>query len=197
MKRKHLLISLLLSSILFTSCASDYYVLNKYRNLALPTLVGYRGDNPLTVSLIADDAVLIEENSRTAIREFDVTQYDKSFILRKISGHYFKLTERSSPLEKDTSIGLHFIFDNNGAKVFDNSTFISSNSEIKLEENKDYIFRITQDGDFTTLLINCDTLLHRKTKIPASEYTIFKTGDDTEVEIYSFEVEELEEKSFF
>ena len=82
-------IILILVISLFSSCASDYYALNKFRNVALPTLVGYRGDNPLSVSLIADDAVLIEENSSTAIREYDVTQYDKSFILKKIKGNYY------------------------------------------------------------------------------------------------------------
>ena len=190
-------ITLILLATLLTSCASDYFVLNKFRNVAFSTLVGYRGDNPLTVSLIADDALLIEENSSTAIRQYDITQYDKSFILKKIKGDYLKLTERTSPLEKDTSAGLKFIFTDNGANIYENNRLISSNSNIILRNNEKHIFRITQDGDYTTLVVDCDTLTHHKSAIPASEYTMFQTGAGTEVEIYSFEVEDLNETSLF
>ena len=190
-------IILILLATILTSCASDYYALNKYRNLALPTLVGYRGDNPLSVSLIADDALLIEENSSTAIREYGVTQYDKSFILKKVKGDYLKLTERTSPLEKDTSIGLKFIFTDNGAQVYENNSLIGSNSNILLRNNEKHIFRITQDGDYTTFIVDCDTLTKHKSSTPASEYTLFQTGTGTEVEIYSFEVEYLYETSLF
>ncbi len=190
-------ITLILLAALFTSCASDYYALNKFRNIALPTVVGYRGENPLTVSLIADDALLIEENSSTAIRQYGVTQYDKSFIIKKTKGDYLKFTERSSPLEKDTSIGLKFIFTENGANVYDKNRLIGSNSNILLRNNEKHIFRITQDGDYTTFIVDCDTLAHHKTATPASEYTMFQTGVGTEVEIYSFEIEELYETSLF
>lgn len=190
-------IILILIVSLLTSCASDYYALNKFRNIALPTVVGYRGANPLSVSLIADDALLIEENSSTAIREYDVTQYDKSFILKKIKGDYLKLTERTSPFEKDTSIGLKFIFTESGAHIYENNNMIGSNSNILLRNNEKHIFRITQDGDYTTFIVDCDTLTHHKTSIPASEYTLFQTGAGTEVEIYSFEVEGLNETSLF
>jgi hypothetical protein len=190
-------IILILVISLFSSCASDYYALNKFRNVALPTLVGYRGDNPLSVSLIADDAVLIEENSSTAIREYDVTQYDKSFILKKIKGNYLKLTERSSPLEKDTTIGLKFVFTEGVTNIYENNRLIGSNSQILLKNNEKHIIRISQDGDYTTFVVDCDTLTRYKSSIPASEYTMFHTGADTEVEIYSFEVIGLNETSNF
>jgi|GEM_PF-1444285 hypothetical protein len=190
-------IILILVISLLSSCASDYYALNKFRNVALPTLVGYRGDNPLSVSLIADDAVLIEENSSTAIREYDVTQYDKSFILKKIKGNYLKLTERSSPLEKDTTIGLKFVFTEGVTNIYENNRLIGSNSQILLKNNEKHIIRISQDGDYTTFVVDCDTLTRYKSSIPASEYTMFHTGADTEVEIYSFEVIGLNETSNF
>ncbi|MFA7325968.1 MAG: hypothetical protein WC121_04835 [Candidatus Kapaibacterium sp.] len=190
-------IILILLATILTSCASDYYALNKFRNIALPTLIGYRGENPLSVSLIADDALLIEENSSTAIREYYVTQYDKSFILKKIKGDYLKLTERTSPLEKDTSIGLKFIFTEKGASVYENNRLIGSNSNILLRNNEKHIFKITQDGDYTTFIVDCDTLSKHKTSIPASEYTLFQTGAGTEVEIYSFDVVDMNETSIF
>ncbi|MER3328254.1 MAG: hypothetical protein RIF34_01660, partial [Candidatus Kapaibacterium sp.] len=151
----------------------------------------------LSVSLIADDALLIEESSSTAIRQYDITQYDKSFIVKKIKGDYLKLTERTSPLEKDTSIGLKFIFTESGASAYEKNRLIGSNSNILLRNNEKHIFRITQDGDYTTFIVDCDTLTHHKTAIPASEYTLFHTGKGTEVEIYSFEVEELYKIQYF
>jgi len=187
----------ILIATLFTSCASDYYALNKYRNIALPTLVGYRGENPLSVSLLADDAILIEESSSTAIRQYDVTQYDKSFILKKTKGDYLKITERTSPLEKDTTIGIKYVFTDLGANVYEKNRLVGSNPNIKLRNNESHIIRITQDGDYTTLIVDCDTLSHYKSSIPASEYTMFHTGIGTEVEIYSFEVKELYETSLF
>lgn len=190
-------IILILLATILTSCASDYYALNKFRNIALPTLIGYRGANPLSVSLIADDALLIEENSSTAIREYYVTQYDKSFILKKIKGDYLKLTERTSPLEKDTSIGMKYVFTEKGASVYENNRLIGSNSNILLRNNEKHIFKITQDGDYTTLIVDCDTLSKHKTSIPASEYTLFQTGAGTEVEIYSFDVVDMNETSIF
>ena len=190
-------ITLILLATILTSCASDYYTLNKFRNAAFSTLVGYRADNPLSVSLIADDAVRIEENSSTAIRQYSLTQYDKSFIVKKTKGNYLKLVERTSPMEKDTSKGLKFIFTEIGASVFENNRMIGSNSKILLGDNEKHIFKITQDGEYTTFVVDCDTLVHHKTAIPASEYTLFQTGAGTEVEIYSFEVVDLNETSIF
>lgn len=190
-------ITLILLATILTSCASDYYTLNKFRNAAFSTLVGYRAENPMSVRLIADDAVLIEENSSTAIRQYSLTQYDKSFILKKTKGDYIKLTERTSPLEKDTSIGLKFIFTGIGASIYENNKLIGSNTKTILRDNEKHIFKITQDGDYTTFVVDCDTLAHHKTAIPASEYTLFQTGPGTEVEIYSFEVVDLNENSLF
>lgn len=187
------LITALLLSILLGSCASDYYTMNKFRNVIFPEVVGYKAANPMTVRLMTDDALIIEENSQTSLRKFYATQYEKTFILKKKSGDYFQITERMTPIDKDTTRGLKFNFSDNGVSIYENDRLIKVNPNFKLQSDTDYIFKIIQDGDYSTTIIDCDTIIKFKSKLPASEYTQFTTGNGTEIAIYSFNVQELYE----
>lgn len=176
-----------------SSCASDYYVLNKYRNVKLPALEGNRANNALKVSLIADDAVLIEENSNTSLRKVGVTQYEKKFILKRISGNSFSIIERSSPNINKPNDGLMMEFGDIGFSLYEKGKLIKRNSNFELKNNYDYLFNIRQDGDYTTLVVDCDTLMKYKSTLPSSEFTIFNTTETTALEIYSFDVQEMYE----
>jgi len=191
------LITTIILSILFCSCASDYYAMNRYRNTMFPTVVGYRASNPLSVSVITDDAIRIEENSKTSLRMYEVTQYEKTFILTKKSGDYFSIIERTSPLDLDTNRGLKFDFNQSGIKIYENNDLILEKSSYKIRNDLDYLFRFIQHGDYTTAIIDCDTIIKFKSNLPATEYTSFHTGEGSELEIYSFDVLDLEEKNDF
>lgn len=184
-------IILLILSIIFTSCASDYYVLNKNRNVKYATLVGNRAENPLSVYPIADDALRIEENSATGIRKFESLQCQKSFILKKTSGDKFTILERTSPLEIDKTLGLRMEFNKDGFRLYENDKLVKFNNNIKINNNETHLFRIIQDGNYTTTIMDCDTIVNQKTQIAASEYTVFRTDKSTEIEIYSFDVIDL------
>jgi hypothetical protein len=188
-------IAFILISLALGSCASDYYALNKFRNVQYATIAGYRAENPLTVYPIADDALKIEQNSSTAIRKYDAVQYEKSFILKKLSGGTFSITERTSPLEPDKTTGLKMQFSDNGFALYENDKEIASDHSVTLQTGEKHLFRIIQDGDYTTTIIDCDTIAKVKTSIPASEYTIFRTGEGTEIEIYSLDVIDLYDNS--
>jgi len=188
---------LIILSLLVASCASDYYTMNKFRNVKLPSVVGYRANNPMSVSLITDDALLIEENSKTSLRKFDVTQYAKSFILKKKSGNDLIITGRTSPLDLDTTKGIKLVFSEIGINIFENEKLIGSKPNYRIQKDLEYIFRIIQDGDYYTTIIDCDTIIKFKSNIPATEYTEFATGNDTEIELYSFDVQELYENPDF
>lgn len=185
-----------LTAILFTlllgSCASDYYAMNRYRNVMFPTVVGYRASNPLSVSVITDDAIRIEENSKTSLRMYEVTQYEKTFILKKKSGNDFSITERTSPLDLDTNRGLRFDFNESGISIYENNNLILEKSNYIIRNDLDYVFRFIQHGDYTTAIIDCDTIIKFKSELAATEYTSFRTGEGSELEIYSFDVMDLE-----
>ncbi|TNE35437.1 hypothetical protein EP342_01635 [bacterium] len=165
--------------------------MNNNRNVKYATLVGNRAENPLSVYPIADDAIRIEENSMTGIRKFETLQYTKSFILKKISGNKVSIIERTSPLEKKNINGLRMEFSDDGFRFFENNRLIKSDSNIRINEGETHLFRIIQDGDYTTTIMDCDTIANQKTAIPASEYTVFRTDKSTEIEIYSFDVVDL------
>lgn len=190
-------ITAILLSILLGSCASDYYAMNKFRNVMFPTVIGYRASNPLSVSLITDDAIRIEENSKTSLRMYKVTQYEKTFILKSKSGNDFRITERSSPLDLDTNRGLKFDFTKTGISIYENNSLILEKSNYIIRNDLDYIFRLIQHGDYTTAIIDCDTIIKFKSNLEATEYTSFQTGEGSEIEIYSFDVQEMYENPEF
>lgn len=163
----------------------------------LPTVVGYRGDNPLKVNLIADDAVRIEDNSVTSLRKFEETQYHKSFFLKKTKEGEFSVLERTSPLERGIDAGIKATFKENGIDIYESNNFLYTYSGKKINKNEVVNFQIIQDAKFTTMIVDCDTIVKHKTEIPGTEYTLFATGEGTELEIYSFEVNEIYESSFF
>lgn len=191
------ILTFILLSLLLGSCASDYYAMNKFRNVAYPTVIGYRASNPLSVSLITDDALRIEENSKTSLRMYGVTQYEKTFILNKKSGHDFKITERTSPLDEERNKGIKLLFNDGGIEIYENERLIGNKFNYKIQQDIDYIFRIIQDGDYSTAIIDCDTIVKFKSNLPATEYTEITTGGGTEVIIYSFDVQEIYENPEF
>lgn len=184
-------VTFILLSLIITSCASDTYVLNKFRNVEFATVVGYRATNPLSVYPIADDALRVEENSTTGIRKLESLQNEKSFLLKLVNGNTVTIIERTSPLEENKLIGLKMEFSANGYKLYENGKEIGSNNKLRMKVGETHLFRILQDGDWTKAIMDCDTIANIKTSIPASEYTIFSTGNDTEIEIYSFDVIDL------
>jgi hypothetical protein len=190
-------IILILLAVGISSCASDLYVLNKFRNVMLPTVVGYRGDNPLKVNLIADDAVRIEDNSITALRKLEETQYHKTFFLKKTKDGDFSVVERTSPLEKGVDVGIKATFRENGIDIYESNNFLYTYNGKEINKNEVVNFQIIQDAKFTTMIVDCDTIMKHKTDIPGTEYTLFATGEGAELEIYSFEVNEIYESSFF
>ena len=180
-----------------SACASDTYVLNKFRNVLLPTVVGYRADNPLTVSLIADDAVKVEGNSITAIRKFEETQYHKYFFLKKTKEGEFSIIERTSPIEKWEDSGIKAVFKQDKIDVYENNKLLYSYFDKRINIDEILNFQIIQDAKYTTMIVDCDTIIKHKTDIPGTEYTLFTTGNGSEIEVYSFDVRELYESVSF
>ncbi len=194
MKTKSII--LLIIAIGLSGCASDTFVLNKFRNVMFPAVVGYRADNPLTVNLIADDAFRIEENSITALRKFDETQYKKSFYLKPVKAGEFIVVERTSPLAEGKDAGIKAVFKGDKIDVYEDNQYLYSYADKPISLNEVLSFQIIQDAKYTTMIVDCDTIVKHKTDIPCTEYTLFATGEGAELEIYSFEVDELYESTF-
>jgi hypothetical protein len=186
-------ITIVILSLLITSCASDTFVMNKFRSVMFPAVVGYRADNPLTVNLIADDALRIEESSVTALRMFDETQYKKSFYLKPVKSVEFSVVERTSPLADGKKAGIKAVFKSDKIDVYENDKYLYSYREKKINVDELLKFQIVQDAKYTTMIVDCDTIIRHKTDIPGTEYTLFATEEGAEIEIYSFDVSELYE----
>jgi len=190
---KKISIILIFSISFMMSCSPDRFTLNELEGITIYGLImsGLEtADKPDEFS----NALHLLPNARIALAASYLTQSESRFTVEMTKGSGLKFSIRTISDNFDTHPRIQFLYDSFGSTIYENERKIIAVDSIKATAMDKKLIILSNYGDYYTITVDCDTVITGRTKLPATEYVIIETLDDTEVFISGIKFAEIYEK---
>ncbi|MFA6571022.1 MAG: hypothetical protein WCT77_07270 [Bacteroidota bacterium] len=184
-------ILILAISIIALSCTPDEFTLNKKTPGQIDGLIMTSLES---VDQYADNAIILNENGLAAMRRYGLTQFIGDFTVKIQQGEGVRFSIRSACNEYDNHPVINFdyttkgcIFSGTGLKEF----LVDS---VKALRNSPSRIKIYNLGKNITVTVNCDTVYNTKTELPATEFIMVKSLNNSRIQLSGISFEEFEDK---
>lgn len=171
------------------SCAPDRFTLNKRIGA---NLIGCKILSDIdNVKKTGDNSVLILPNGILAMKVLGMTQHESDFTVNLLKGNGIKFAYRTVEHNRDIHSSLIIHLTNDKIAITDQSgSLIAENNNYGLSVNTKYRFRVVNKGKNLKIYLDCDEVLNVSTKIPATEYILIETINDTKAELSGIDIQE-------
>jgi hypothetical protein len=178
---------------LVISCSPDRFALNENEEIAVYGLIM----SDLETAEKPDkytNALHLKSNARIALAPYHLTQFQARFTVDVIEIKGIKFSIRTIADNFESHPRIQFIYDSFGSYIYENDNKIVSVDSIKASAMEKKLITLSNNGDYYTVTVDCDTVYSGKTKLPATEYVIIETLDGTEVFISGIKFAEIYDK---
>lgn len=165
----------ILSCILFQSCSPDTFSIYLDQ---LRTVHCQRMSKDYDKIIILEDnnnTIEMQDNALLSMKYSGDTQFNAELSLRCLSGQsiflYLRTTESNFNHEKNIKIEINKEY----SSVMDADGHIKRVDSIKLLDRQVQKLKIINDASIYTVMLDCDTIVSARTKLPSTEYLIFET----------------------
>lgn len=141
---------------------------------------------------INDNSFSIRKHSQVSMCKYQSTRQDIKFYLNYSGGEDFNFYLRTTWKYLGTEPNITLNFSDAGIKLTDTESKSTLFNNYKLISGTIYYINITHDAKKLKFKINCADIFDIETSIPMTEYTIFETGPDTELELSGITLVETE-----
>jgi hypothetical protein len=186
---KIVIILILLFSVLI-SCSPDRFTLNVNEEIAIYGLI-MSGLESAEKPDEYSNALHLRSNARIALAAPYLTQFESRFTVEIKKGGGLKFSIRTISDNFDAHPRIQFLYDSFGSTIYENDRKIIAVDSIKATAMEKKLIRLSNYGDYYTITVDCDTVITGRTKLPATEYVIIETLDDTEIFISGIKFAEI------
>jgi hypothetical protein len=179
---------LLLNSILFSSCATDIFHLN--RSSLNKTIPGYYLTGFASVDVLSDNSLMLKENASISLKNIESTEWLASFDILSKGKMNINLQFRTSRHQREKYSGIVVKIRNSFIELYENNKKIGERIDYNFSKNEMYSIKILNDGARVKVLVDCDEVIDYRTKLLSTEYLIFKSISE-EFIISSLEFEDV------
>ena len=166
--------------IFIISCNPYQYYLNIQQQKSISALNMSKLDS---VELMADNAILIYPGSRTAMRMFELTQLEADYTVELKQGKGVRFAIRAVSNEYDNHPKITFDYTTEGCVIKENGVLRNSVDSVKALPNVPTRVIIHNDGKLIKIKVDCTEVYYAKTEIPATEYIVIESIENSVVYI--------------
>ncbi len=185
---KPIIIILLSFMLTLFSCAPDLYVLNRMDDMRLNGIILSRLGS---VEKVAGNALMLHPSAVTAMRNQGLTQMMADYSVTILNGTGIKIAFRTvcDTYPREPSIVLAYTTE--GYTVYENGTIVAKSDTVRAIPNRPARIRIRNQGKMVKVTIGCDLVYYGRTQLPATEFIILETMDDTDAYIYGIKFADI------
>lgn len=169
--------------LLLWSCQDPYWFVLNNRTSHSWLLHGHKMCDMDSVEVYADDAFYMHQQSRVALRKVEMTEFEADFTLKIMQGHGVNFYLRSAMHNFESHNQVKFSYDSSGCNIFENGELIRYVDSVYAEPDERKRVIIKNFSHSYLILVDCDTVIYSRTKIPNSEYIIIESQENAEIDI--------------
>ncbi len=184
------LIPVILILILLTACSPDRFTLNKHDDVVIYGLI-MSGLETAEKPEKYTNALHLRANARVALATAYITQFQARFTVEIIKGSGLRFYIRTIADNFEAHPSIKFNYDTFGSNINEDERILANADSIKAIIREKKLITLSNNGDYITVTVDCDTVYNGKAVLPATEYVIIETIDGTEAFISGIEFAEI------
>lgn len=188
MSKKLKIVTTLIILLLIISCQYEKFALNKEFGNRIDGLIMTHYDS---VRQINDNSIFMKSETKVALRSEFVTQFVGDFTVKIPEGEGINFYFRTAVDKFEIHPAIKFDYSFGGSKVYENNVLIRTVDTVMAKPNQEVRIKIMNYGKHYIITVDCDTVIHKRTDIPLTEFIIIETRKNTKAEIYGINFDEI------
>ena len=165
---------------LITACSPDTFLLNKNSSFADSRVIfGFKMNELDSVEVTGENSLALHKGAIVGLALDNITQLHCDITCELTQGTFIRFATRTIGAEYEKQKGITFDYSTANSVISYNGEVIRTVDSIKAELNKPSRIHILNDGNLLNVIVNCDTVFYGKVFIPATEYLIVETPNNS------------------
>ncbi len=144
-----------------------------------------------SVEKVADNALKLHPSAVTAMRYQGLTQMMADYSVTILNGTGIKIAFRTISNTYPLAPSLVLAYTTDGYTVYENGLIVAKSDTVRAVPNQPDRIRIRNQGRMVKITIGCDLVYYAATQLPATEYMILETMEDTDAYFYGIEFADI------
>lgn len=162
--------------IVFTACSPDTFLLNRSGKFPNSRMIyGFNMSELDSLDVTGDNSLYLHSGAMTALALNKMTQLHTDITCELTQGTSLRFAFRTTGVDYPERKGVTFDYSTTNSIISCNGKIIRTVDSIKAELNKPSRIQIFNDGNMVNVIVNCDTVYYGKVFIPATEYLIIES----------------------